>query len=195
MSIFTRLFTRPDQTEAIAPVEPIEVLTSEPEEVPELQAKLRKTPRGDEQRDFFVPVLADVPLRDSVHLMDIAPYRLSHKSKATEIRYNVNDTEILIKGHPDYGLATIKDYDITIHMISHLNIEAQRWRDGLTDKPPRKYRPNTYDILKFCRRGDGGKQHTILVDALYRLENTNIGFISEDEEYTAEGSGVRLDRF
>lgn len=75
----------------------------------------------------------------------------------------MNGTQVVVEGTEKYGLATIKDYDVPIHMISHLNAEAEKWRKGLADKPSKRYRPNAYDILKFCRRGDGGKQHKIWV--------------------------------
>jgi plasmid replication initiation protein len=152
-------------------------------------ARLRNPPPNDKQQDFFVPVIYDIPIKDDVNLMDIAPYRLSTKTQANKLHYKLKNAVITVIAPEQYGLATVKDYDVVIHMISYLNAEMEAYRHGQRKAvPPNRYRPNIYDILKFCRRGDGGKQFKILVDSLDRLSTTYIKIESDDgEDKRAEG--------
>lgn len=186
MTIFRNLFARREEPEEIPPPEPAE------DSKPRMLAKLRKAPPDDAQPDFFVPVLCDLPLKDDVNLMDVAPYRLSVHTTDTQLKYRLNDAEITITSPREYGLPTVKDYDIIIHMISYLNAEAEKWRNGHIDKPPRHYRPNAYDILKFCRRGDGGKQNKILEDALDRLSHMTLKITSDDGVRREATGGIHL---
>ncbi len=129
---------------------------------PENKPQYRDPPAKDEQPDFFVPMLAEVATRDDMNLLDVSPYSLSKNVRTGEaavIKYKLKDAEITIQGGALSGLATVFDYDIVLHMISHLNEEAEKWRKGEADKPPRYYRPSTYDILRFCRRGLGTRQY------------------------------------
>jgi plasmid replication initiation protein len=173
------------------PPEPV-VELYKPREVGMTLAKLRKTPAGDNQRDFFVPVVCDVPIKDDVNLMDVAPYRLSTKTTATRLEYRLNGAEIIIESSTGLGLATVKDYDFIIHMISYLNAEMQAYRRGeRKDIPPNRFRPSSYEMLKFCRRGKGGKQSQIVEDGLGRLQGTNIT-ITCDNGTRREAKGFGL---
>jgi len=144
---------------------------------------LRAPPQDDAQLMFFVPTIYDAPLKDDVHLMDVAPFSLSKKANKGIIKYELKDSLITIEGGAESGLATVFDYDIFLNMVSHLADEVQKYRrdeaKGLRPSlPPKTYRPNASHILKFCRRSDGGKSYEDLEAALDRLANTTIKVVN-----------------
>ncbi|EOM3171023.1 replication initiator protein A, partial [Escherichia coli] len=72
------------------------------------------------------------------------------------------------------GMASIWDYDIVIMAVSHLTEAMNRYREGQGDKPGRAFRPYVADILRFCRRSDGGRQYEEVEAALDRLKTTTV---------------------
>ena len=136
---------------------------------------LRRPPLGDEQPDFFVPTLYDVGTKDSRNIMDVAVFRLSKKDKRAGevIRYELPDGYVQVSSGAT-GMASVWDYDIVLMAVSHLTEAMNRYREGKGDKPVRTFRPHVADILKFCRRSDGGRQKDELVDALIRLSTTHV---------------------
>jgi plasmid replication initiation protein len=147
-------------------------------ETPMMPAALnREPPPDDAQLNFFVPTVHDAPLKDDVNLMDIAPFSLSKTIRQGVIKYELKDCVITIEGGAEVGLVTAYDYDIFIHMVTHLAITMRDYRNaeakGLRPSlPPRTYRPNAAEILRFCRRSRGGKQYDQLQPALERLAAT-----------------------
>ncbi len=138
-------------------------------------SSVRQPPKAESQPDFFAPALYDVGTKDSRSIMDVAVFRLSKKDKRPGdiIRYDMPDGFVQVSAGPA-GMASVWDYDIVLMAVSHLTASVDRWRTGKGDKPSRVFRPNVADILKFCRRGDGGKQHDDLVAALTRLSTTHV---------------------
>jgi plasmid replication initiation protein len=136
---------------------------------------VRKPPKAELQPDFFAPALYDVGTKDSRSIMDVAVFRLSKKDKRPGdiIRYDMPDGFVQVSAGPA-GMASVWDYDIVLMAVSHLTAAVNRWRSGKGDKPSRTFRPNVAEILRFCRRGDGGKQHDDLVAALTRLSTTHV---------------------
>ena len=139
----------------------------------------REPPINDDQLMFFVPTVTDAPIKDEVNLMDVAPFALSKMKREGILRYELNDSVITVEGGAEVGLATAYDYDIFLNMVSHLAEEMRRYRiserkGGRPSLPTRVYRPSAAQILKFCRRGIGGKQYTELEKALDRLQATRI---------------------
>jgi plasmid replication initiation protein len=136
---------------------------------------MRKPPSCDLQPDFFVPALYDVGTKDSRSIMDVAVFRLSKRDKRVGevIRYDLPDGYVKVKAGPD-GMASIWDYDIVVMLASHLTEAMNRYREGKGEKPGRTFRPYTSDILKFCRKGDGGRQVDEVEGALDRLKGTTI---------------------
>lgn len=137
----------------------------------------REPPPDDAQLMFFVPTVHDAPLKDDVNLMDIAPFSLSKTVRQGSIRYELKDAIITIEGGAEVGLVTAYDYDIFIHMVTHLASAMRDYRisekRGLRPSlPPRTYRPSAAEILKFCRREQGGKQYEQLEPSLDRLQAT-----------------------
>lgn len=141
---------------------------------------MRRPPKGDEQKDFFVPGLYDVGTRDNRGMMDVALFRLSKREKRAGemIRYDLPDGYVEVTAGP-YGMASIWDYDIVLMLVSHLTEAMNRYRDGKGEKPGRIFQPHVSDILKFCRKGDGARQFAEVEAALDRLTGTTIKSVRE----------------
>jgi len=150
------------------------------EEAKAAPSSIRKPPTGDEQTDFFVPGLYDVGGRDSRHIMDVAPFRLSKdKKRAGEmIRYELSDGYVEVSAGA-HGMASVWDYDIVLMVVSHMTEAMNRYRDGKGEKPGRTFKPHVSDILKFARRGDGTRQLAEIEAALDRLKGTTIKSVRE----------------
>lgn len=138
-------------------------------------ASLRKSPKDSDQPDFFVPTLYDVGTRDSRSIMDVAVFRLSKKDRRENavIRYQLSDGHVEVSSGA-YGMASVWDYDIVLMAISHLTEAMNRYREGKGEKPGQVFRPHVGDVLKFCRRNNGGKQKDAIVGALQRLSTTHV---------------------
>lgn len=140
---------------------------------------LRTAPADDAQLMFFVPAIYDAPIKDDVHLMDVAPFSLGKKARNGVIQYELKDSLITVEGGAEVGLATVFDYDIFLNMVSALAEEVRRYRideeKGLRPTLPSKvYRPTVAHILKFSRRSSGGRQYEEVEEALRRLAKTTI---------------------
>lgn len=164
--------------------------------VKKTSVNIRTPPKGDEQPDFFVPVFYDIGTKDSRSLMDVAVFRLSKKDKRAgeAIHYKLPDGYILVSSGPA-GMASVWDYDIVLMAISHLTEAVNRYRSGKGEKPSRIFRPHISEILKFCRRSDGGRQKDELVEALLRLSTTHIAIertkkINTKEVTISEGEAL-----
>lgn len=138
-------------------------------------SSLRAKPRGDEQGDFFTPALYDVGARDSRGVMDVAVFRLSKKDKRANsiIRYDLPDGFVEVSSGV-YGMASVWDYDIVLMAVSHLTDAMNRYRDGKGEKPVQIFKPHISDVLKFCRKDNGGNQKDAVVPALQRLSTTHV---------------------
>lgn len=142
-------------------------------------SSLRKPPMNERQKNFFIPGLYDIT-KDNLSLMDVAVFRLSKKIKRAGdiIRYDLSDGYVEVKAGPD-GMATVWDYDIVLMLISHLTEAMNRYKAGRGEMPGRLFMPHVSDIMKFCRRGDGGKQVNLIESTLDRLKGTIIKSIRE----------------
>lgn len=176
-----------------------EFVNADVKEVPRKNAKasVRKPPKGDEQPDFFVPSLYDVATKDSRDIMDVAVYRLSKKDKRANetIRYERRDGYVeVVSG--EAGMASVWDYDIVLMAISHLAEATNLYKQGRGDKPSRLFCPDVSDILKFCRRSDGGRQNEEIEGALKRLSTTFVQVVTTTKPKgkralrTAKGVGL-----
>lgn len=158
---------------------------------------LRKPPEGDGQADFFVPLLYDVATKDSRNIMDVAVFRLSKKDKRANetIRYKRVDGYVeVVSG--EAGMASVWDYDIVLMAISHLTDAMNLYKQGRGEKPSRTFRPHISEILKFCRRSDGGRQYEEIEGALKRLSTTFVEVVTTTQAKgkralrTAKGVGL-----
>lgn len=136
-------------------------------------ASLRRKPKADQQVDFFVPTLYDIGTRDSRRVMDVALFRLSKKDLRanSRITYDLPDGHVTVTSGA-YGMASVWDYDIVLMAVSHLTEAMNRFREGKGEKPGPSFRPHVGEVLKFCRRDNGGKQKDSLVGTLERLGST-----------------------
>jgi plasmid replication initiation protein len=77
----------------------------------------------DPQLDFFIPFIAELPLRDQRDTMERPFVSLAKRKRLTPIDYQSADGSIWVKvqPHQDYGMATIWDADILIWAASVLN--------------------------------------------------------------------------
>lgn len=164
---------------------------------PAASGSLRKPPEGDAQADFFVPLLYDVATKDSRSIMDVAVFRLSKKDKRANetIRYERADGYVeVVSG--EAGMASVWDYDIVLMAISHLTDSMNLYRQGRGEKPSRIFRPHVSEILKFCRRSDGGRQYEEIEGALKRLSTTFVEVVTTTQAKgkralrTAKGVGL-----
>lgn len=140
-----------------------------------VKSSTREPPKMDHQRDLFTPWVHDIASKDSRSLMDVAVFRLSKRDKRPNsvIRYEMSDGYVEVKSGPD-GMASVWDYDIVLMGISHLTEAMNRYRAGRGEKPTRKFKPHVSEILKFCRRSDGGRQYEEIEAALDRLSTTTV---------------------
>jgi plasmid replication initiation protein len=125
--------------------------------------------------DFFIPSLYELSAKDSQSIMDVAVFRLSKKEKRAGevITYKLPDGHVHVSAG-SFGMASVWDYDIVLMAISHLTEAMNRHRSGKGERPGRIFRPYVSELLKFCRRSDGGRQKDDLVDALVRLNTTHV---------------------
>ena len=167
------------------------------EDTAKAASSMRKPPEGDAQSDFFVPLLYDVATKDSRSIMDVAVFRLSKKDKRANetIRYTRPDGYVeVVSG--DAGMASVWDYDIVLMAISHLTDAMNLYRQGRGEKPSRIFRPHVSEILKFCRRSDGGRQYEEIEGALKRLSTTFVEVVTTTQAKgkralrTAKGVGL-----
>lgn len=160
------------------------------------KGSMRQAPEGDPQQDFFVPSIYDVPLKDDISLMDIAPFRLSkrYQNKAVTVTYQVKGAEITVESTPS-GMATIYDYDIVLMMISELTKRAEDWRKGHAPPPDHYFAPSVPDILKFCRRSTHGAAYADVEAALDRLMGTNIKIATPKNDHRRSGSFGLIDGY
>jgi plasmid replication initiation protein len=141
---------------------------------------MRPAPKEEAQADFFVPMLYDIAGKESRSTMDVAVFRLSKKElrPGDLIRYELSDGFVEVMSGPK-GMASVWDYDIVLYAISHLTEAMNRFHAGLGDRPSRIFRPNIADIIKFCRKGMGGKQNDTIESALDRLKTTTIKIVRQ----------------
>ena len=136
---------------------------------------IRKAPKAESQTDFFVPTLYDVGTKDSRSIMDVAVFRLSKRDRRAGeiIHYELSDGHVTVSGGAA-GMASVWDYDLVLMAVSHLTEQMNRFREGKAEHPSRIFRPHVADVLRFCRRSDGGKQKDDLVETCIRLNTTHV---------------------
>jgi plasmid replication initiation protein len=123
----------------------------------------------EHQLDLFIALPSDLPARDQQDLMERPFFSLSKNKRTTPIEYRVGENYIKVTANTEHGMATIWDADILIWAASQITEARER---GL--KTSRFFRLSAYDLLKFIRRGTGGKDYKELKAALHRLRSTNI---------------------
>jgi plasmid replication initiation protein len=153
-------------------------------------SSLRKVPPGDAQLDFFVPAVYDLATKDTRSTMDVAVFRLSKKDKRpnTTVRCELTNGYVEIASG-SAGMASVWDYDVILMAISHLMQAVNQHRAGKGEMPGRVFRPSVAEILKFCRRSDGGRQYDEIEAVLDRLHTTTVKVVR-----TVKGRGGKEKR-
>ena len=145
----------------------------------------------DQQPDFFIPDVSEVPLKDDVSLMQVTPFTIQARGETrTRLVYELkNNQTIIVAANPEHGLPTAFDYDIVLMMQSTLNGWANLYRTALEtyeaekksgknakppSQPPRYFEPTAGEIMKFMRAERGGNTVDRLRASLNRLANTRI---------------------
>ncbi len=124
--------------------------------------------------DVILYACGDVQLHDEQDMMSYAHYSLSKKKRLTPIKYTGLDKNGLpflleIRPHPDYGMATIWDFDIVMYAISHF---VSSEKAGVKISNSITVRP--YHLLKSIGRHDTGSNYQDLLTAFKRLQSTVI---------------------
>jgi plasmid replication initiation protein len=128
--------------------------------------------RRDAQFDFFVPFIADLPLRDQRETMERPFFSLAKRKRLKPIEYTSPNGEVFVNVFPnsEFGMATIWDADILIWAASTLNNLRKK---GVNDLP-RTLAFQPYDLLKTINRKTGGSEYRLLRDSLGRLQATTV---------------------
>lgn len=134
---------------------------------------IRKPPPDNEQLDFFANPVLDIALKDERETME-RPFLCIHRrpsKKPIEYRSTDGTISVDIYPHPDFGLATINDWDVVIWAASVI------W-DEINDngKPPgRTIGFHPYNLLRSIRRDANGRtSYEKLAGALDRLQSTTV---------------------
>lgn len=122
--------------------------------------------------DLFVPLFADLPLRDQQDLMERPFFSLAKTPRHTSINYDSPDGTVRVRVIPnrDFGMATIWDLDILIYCGSLL---VEMKRRGVNDIP-RVLVIQPAELLRAIGKPIGGRQYQLLKAALDRLASTII---------------------
>ncbi|WP_207462177.1 replication initiator protein A [Azospirillum sp. SYSU D00513] len=119
--------------------------------------------------DILFDALPDVAMRDQKDGMERAWVSLGKSKRTTAIHHEISDTEyVKIVPHPDYGMATIWDWDIIIYLVAQLMARSQN--TVLPDAPAVEVHPHA--ILTAIGRGTGGRDYALLREAIARLQYT-----------------------
>lgn len=131
-----------------------------------------KRPPSADQFDFFVPFVADLPIRDQRETMERPFFSLAKRKRLKPIEYTSPSGEVFVNVFPnaEFGMATIWDADVLIWAASTLN---NLKKQGINDLP-RTLQFQPYDLLKSIDRDTGGREYRLLREALGRLQATTI---------------------
>lgn len=85
-------------------------------------------PLIDPQFDFFVPYVADLPLRDQRETMERPFFSLAKRKRLKPIEYVSPDRSVFVNVFPnqEFGMATIWDADILIWAASCIHDQKKK---------------------------------------------------------------------
>lgn len=124
------------------------------------------------QFDFFVPYVADLPMRDQRETMERPFFSLAKRKRLKPIEYVSPDRGTFVNIYPnqEFGMATIWDADILIWAASYLNDMKRKGQNDI----PRTLQFHPYDLLKAIGRKTGGRQYHLLREGFGRLQSTTV---------------------
>lgn len=131
-----------------------------------------KQDRHTRQFDMFIPLIGDLSLKDQRETMERPFCSLQKRKRLKPIEYMSADgkTWVKVMGAPDFGIATIWDYDVIIWAASQL---GRMKSQGVNDLP-RTLSTTSFDLLKSIKRDVGGSGYKELHASLQRLQATTI---------------------
>jgi hypothetical protein len=156
-----------------------------------IETILRAVAPDDAQRDFFIPELSELALKDDVHLMEMTPFTLDRRNEVrTELVYTTpQGVTIRVKAIGDHTLPTIDDYDLVLMMQTWLADLANQYRSQLEryeaekkaghspatpTAPPRMFDVSISEVVRFKRRKWGGAISEDILGSLDRLWNAEV---------------------
>jgi len=133
---------------------------------------MSRKPSSADQFDFFVPFVAELPMRDQWETMERPFFSLAKRKRRKPIEYVSPGGNVFVNIFPNakFGMATIWDADVLIWAASTLN---NLKKQGINDLP-RTLHFHPYDLLKTVGRNTGGREYRLLREALGRLQATTI---------------------
>lgn len=160
-------------------------------DVAPIEKILRAVAPEDAQRDFFIPELSELALKDDVHLMEMTPFTLQARGETRkELVYTTpQGVTIRVKAMDDHSLPTIDDYDLVLMMQTWLADLANQYRSQLeryeSEKkagrspatptaPPRIFDVSISEVVRFKRRKWGGAISEDILGSLDRLWNAEV---------------------
>ena len=134
---------------------------------------IEKPPPDESQLSFFAQPVFDVALKDERETME-RPFLCVHRKPSDKpIKYRSSDGSVAVDvfPHPDFGLATINDWDIVIWAASVI------W-DQINETgraPSRTIGFHPHNLLRAIgREPGGGTSYQKLAGALDRLQSTTV---------------------
>ena len=109
--------------------------------------------------------------RDQREMMERPFFSLARGKRTAPIDYRspAGDVRVLVEGDPALGMATIRDADVLIHLISLIAACA---RAG--EAPPAAFLLRPRALLRAIGRGTTGESYRLLEGALDRLRTTRV---------------------
>ncbi|MGJ4972867.1 replication initiator protein A [Bradyrhizobium sp. HKCCYLRH1073] len=160
-------------------------------DVTPIETILRAVAPDDAQRDFFIPELSELALKDDVHLMEMTPFTLQARGETRkELVYTTpQGVTIRVQSTGELSLPTIDDYDLVLMMQTWLADLANQYRSQVEryeaekkagrspvtpTPPPRMFEVSISEVVKFKRRKWGGAISDDILGSLDRLWNTEV---------------------
>ena len=132
-------------------------------------------PEEFRQLDFFTGDLVDIASRDKRETMNKPFFALSDKPSFEPMEYTSPEIDIIITGSKPYGIATLKDADILIWIISQMIEKRDRG-----EKVEQKIRFHAHNCLRGVYRRTDGRQYQLFERALKRLMTTTVDITLKD---------------
>lgn len=144
----------------------------------------------DDQLDLVLwdAIAGELPLRDERDSMQAPLVSISKRHRIKPIEWESPRGErVIVKANPDFGMATIWDWDVIIYAVSQLNEKIERG-----ENPGPRFRFHPHDCLRVLGRSTGKAHYQLLDDAIQRLYHTTVTILRPGEKNAERGLAMRL---